>query len=132
MTEEEYLKASEEGSITDVERIALIPKLLEWWLGEDVLEGYTENFDDGDEYYDNYLNKFIAGPYYHPCFGTIEKVDTYEGNEGGAEAIQQVVKFVELDLYFKREGYYQSYHGSTWYKEWSSTYPTPVTYIEYP
>lgn len=132
MTEQEYLKASEEGSITDVERIALIPKLLEWWLGEYRLNDYVEMDEDETERFITYLNNFIISPYYHPCFGTIEKIDTYEGYDGGQENTQQVVKFVELDLYFKREGNYQSYDGCTWDSEWSSTYPTPVTYIEYP
>jgi hypothetical protein len=113
MEREEYLKASEEGVLTNEERIEMIALLLEWWLGDRALE-----WGNGGDM----LKDFIASPYYHPSFG---------GQEGGGESIQQVVRFVELDLYFKRSGYYQSYDGSTWYKSWGTTYPTPVTYNEY-
>jgi hypothetical protein len=118
VTEEEYSNLSEE----DLQ--ASIPNALKAWLGEEYLNKDTCTWSDYT------LAKFKESPFYHACFGSMVSLGLMV--VGSSKHIQ-VVKFVDLDRYYKRTGYTGSSHGDIeWDLSWHLTVPRERLITEYP
>ena len=118
LTEEEYNNLSEEESL------GYIPSALEAWLGEEYLN------NDNCTWSDHTLARFKESPFYHGFFGSMVSLGEMEA--GGSKHIQ-VVKFVDLDRYYKREGWSGNSHGDIeWDISWYLTVPRDRVITEYP
>ncbi len=118
LTEEEYSNLSEE------ELQANIPSALEAWLGDEYLD------NDNCTWSNHTLAHFKESPFYHACFGSMISLGDIEVDR---ETEQQVVKFVDLDRYYKRTGYTGSSQGNTeWETSWYQTIPRERIITEYP
>lgn len=118
VTEEEYINLSEE----DLQ--ANIPYALAYWLRDEYLDDDTRTWGDYT------LAKFKESPFYHPCFGSMVNLGDIQD---GRDYEIQVVKFVDLDRYYKRTGYTGSSQGNTeWDLSWYLTVPRKRLITEYP
>lgn len=101
------------------------------YSADDVMAAIMKAVGSEDEY-DDMVSEFWYGVYKELDFNGIKEQVVWVADFGGEGMGDMCYVVIQIgDQYFRKDGYYQSYEGSTWDGEFYECFPKEVTRTEY-